>query len=83
MFESLINRWLSATVKLHKTLLNLADSMRLALINLEQACERNTILLATINKENKMWPSSILDLHAHWMFIPHNPRNNRRTKKKR
>lgn len=83
MFELLINRWQLATARLHKMLWSLADSMRLALINLEQACERNTILLATIDKENKMWPSSILDLHAHWLFIPHNPRNNRRTKKKR
>lgn len=83
MFDFLINRWQLATVRLHKTLLSLADSMRLALINLEQACERNTILLSTIDKEHKMWPSSIFDLHAHWRFIPHNPRNNRRTKKKR
>lgn len=83
MFELLINRWQLATARLHEMLLSLADSMRLALINLEQACERNTILLATIDKENKMWPSSILDLHAHWRLIPHNSRNNRRTKKKR
>lgn len=82
MFEFLINRWQLATVRLNNALLHFSNSLRLALINLEQAGERNTILLATIDKENKMWPSSILDLHAHWMFIPHNPRNNRRTKKK-
>lgn len=83
MFETLINRWRLATAQLHKALLRLAGPLRLSLINLERACERNSQLLSTVDKETAMWSSSILNLHAHWLFIPHNPRNNRRTSKKR
>lgn len=83
MFEYLIDRWQSATAKLYKSLLSLADSLRLSLINLDRARERNTQLLSTADRRTAMWSSSILDLHAHWLHISHNPRNNRRTKKKR
>lgn len=83
MFEFLINRWQLAAVRLHNALLRFSKSLRLALINLEQACERNTQLLSTVDKGSAMWSSKLFEWQAHWLFIQHNPRNNQRTKKKR
>ncbi len=61
----------------------LADAMQHALMLIAQAVERCHQLLFTVNKDNSMWSSNILDLPAHWQFIAHNARNNRRTKSKK
>lgn len=61
----------------------LADAMQHALMLIAQAVERCHQLLFTVNKDNSMWSSSILDYPAHWLLIAHNARNNRRTKSKK
>ncbi|WP_413190860.1 hypothetical protein [Psychrobacter sp. AT9] len=63
--------------------LTLADALKKALMLIAQAVERCHQLLFTVNKDNTMWSSNILDYPAHWLFIAHNSRNNRRTKAKR
>ena len=62
---------------------SLADAMQKALLLIAQAVERCHSLLLTVNKDTPMWSSNILDYPAHWLLIPHNARNNTRTKPKR
>lgn len=67
---------------MHKS--SLADSMARALMQLAQEIRRCHQLFITANKDEPiMWSSNILDLPAHWRFIAHNSRNNRRTKRKK
>lgn len=67
---------------MHKNL-TLADVLRHALMQMAKAAKLFASLLHTANKDNTMWSSSILDCHAHWLLIAHNPRNNRHTKRKK
>lgn len=66
-----------------QTNVTLADAMRHALMRLAQAVELCASLLHTPSKDHMMWSSNILDYHAHWLLIAHNPRNNRRTTRKK
>lgn len=63
--------------------LAIGDTLRRAFMLIAQAMERCHQLFTTVNKDTAMWSSNILDYHAHWLLIAHNPRNNKRTKRKK